>query len=135
MLFALVWLLLLLPIRFVTRDVEAESPAQKTAEGESRAEKVWLSLRFSSLPAFFEITQSGRSIWRMDEVTETFYEESLSVEVDEFGLELGFMASFAEEDVAVEVALEASGRDRQSRTLWVSGEVDELVSFSWSRDE
>lgn len=134
-LFALAWFLLLVPIRYVTRAVEAVPVVSKPAAVQSSSVQVWLSLRFSSVPAFFEITQAGRPLWRIDEAAETFYEESFTVEVDEFGVELGFMASFAEEDVAVEIALEASGRDRRSQTLWVSGEVDEIVSFKWSGDE
>lgn len=134
-LFTLAWLLLSIPILYVTREAGAESVASPSVDDGAQAEAFWLSLRFTTPPAFFEVTQAGRTLWRVDDVAETIYEERVTVEVDALGVELGLRAEFPDADVAVEIALEASGRERRSQTLWVSGEVDEFVAFSWGRDE
>lgn len=131
-LFLLAWTALLYPVIRVTQGDQAAPQPATMHTGTSTA---WVSLRFSQAPHAFELRQGGRSLWNEEEPGRLVFERTLPVEFDRFGAELNLAARLPDSVTAVEVAVESDGRALRSRTLWVSGNVDEVVGFSWGRDD
>jgi hypothetical protein len=127
-LFTLMWLLLIIPIVRVTR-----SQATATSPGAVATETlpVWLSIRFSAPPTSFSVRQDDRVLVSETAPAVLMFDREARIEIDEFGAELILLAELPETDTAVEMVVEPDGHPRQSRTLWLSGSVEEAVSFSW----
>lgn len=128
LLFALLWMLLLVPIVRVTR-ATATARAPETAV--TTAIPVWLSVRFSALPDSFTVRQGDQVLMSETNPSEQLFDRETRMAIDEFGAELTLIAELPDTDTAVEIVVEPDGLPRQSRTLWLSGSVEEVVSFPW----
>jgi len=133
LLFSVVWLLLLIPVIRVTR--HAVSATVSSAGERTEHQAVWLSLQFSSTPRSFSIRQGDEVIWTDTEPADRFVERMLPMAMDTFGLEITLVADLPDSESAVEVAVEPDGLNRRTRTLWVSGLVEESISFFWGKNE
>lgn len=126
-----VWACLALPIVLVTR---GERTAQRTRSTESRSVMTWVSLRFSEEPSYFELLQDDKVLWREGPVNGVEFDSSFPVSIDEFGAELILKSRLPAAGV-IEITVEPDERRERSQTLWVDGEVDEALTFGWSRDD
>ncbi len=132
LMFSLAWLLLLVPVIYVTRANTSSSRPEQTA---SESLPVWLSVRFSSQPSSFSIRQDDRVVWSEPYPDVLVFDQEVSITIDEFGVELMLIAELPETDTAIEVVVEPDGLPRVSRTLWLSGSVEESIPFRWGNDE
>lgn len=132
LLFSLVWLLLLVPVVYVTRTNASASRPESTA---SESLPVWLSVRFSSQPASFSIRQDDRVVMAETHPAVMAFDREVTITIDEFGAELMLIAELPETDTAIELVVEPDGLSRETRTLWLSGSVEESISFHWGSDE
>jgi hypothetical protein len=94
----------------------------------------WVSLRFSAEPSHFELLQHDKVLWREGPVDGGVFDHSFPVSIDGFGAELVLRSRLPGAGV-IEITVEPDERRERSRTLWVDGEVNERLSFSWSRDD
>lgn len=127
-LFLIAWSVLLVPIIRVTRQ-KAMTP--ETVVEESDIVTAWASLRFSSPPGSFALYQESELLWQDEAPSEMMFEREIPVRFDPYGVGLRLVTRLPETTTAVELTLEADGRSPRSRTLWVSGDVDEAVEFAW----
>jgi hypothetical protein len=109
-LFVLVWALLVVPIWRVAQSHVHTEAAPVVASTASKAWVLW---------------QTSNS------ATQYVFEEELPLVFDAYGTEFWLKATLGEDMVAVESRVEADGRAPRSETLWVSGDVEEPLSFSW----
>jgi len=94
----------------------------------------WVSLRFSAEPSYFELLQDGKVLWREDPVDETEFHSAFPISMDEFGAEF-ILRSSIPADGAIEITVEPDEQPERSQTLWINGEVNETLTFSWSRHD
>ncbi|MBU0676694.1 MAG: hypothetical protein KJ626_01130 [Verrucomicrobia bacterium] len=131
-LFACLWAGLVNPIVHVTRGrTAAVAPAAK----ESSSTRVWVSVRFSGRPEYFVLEQGDVSLWAEDKPVSLEYEREIPLVLDKFGTEVTLKAKLDGAVTAVEVKLEPEGLSACSRTVWVEGDVEELISFSWGNHD
>jgi len=131
--FTALWMLLLIPVLRVTRQTAPAAVPSTAPAGERVA--VWLSLRFSNDPESFGVYQGQELLWAEARPEGRMFERQVSMILDSSGAEINLVAALADEEHAVEVALEPEGFPRRSRTLWVTGPVDDPFVFSWGRHE
>ncbi len=132
-LLALIWAGLAIPIRLVT---SGQRVKQVHDEADASALNAWVSLRFSHRPESFSLSQSGAVIWSNAAPNGArFFEEIVPVRPDENEVELHVAGALTGDDAAVEVRIEADGYDPRSKTIWVSGQFDVPVRFSWRSDD
>jgi len=98
---------------------------------------VWLTLRFSRPPAAFTVRQNERVVWAEVAAEGTRFERELAMALSDHAVELRVTADVpaGEGETALEVMVEADGRTRLARTLWVEGDVDEPLVFAWGAHE
>jgi len=132
LLFSLIWLLLLVPVIYVTRTHATASRPEQTV---SESLPVWLSVRFSSQPTSFSIRQDDRVVWAEGDPDGKSFDREVTITIDEFGAELMLSAELPEVDTAIELVVEPDGLPRITRTLWLSGSVEEAITFRWESDE
>ena len=130
-LFLVLWACLALPIVLVTRGGRT---ARKTQSTDSDSVMTWVSLRFSEEPSHFELEQHDKVLWREGSAGGTEFDNSFPVLIDEFGAELILRSRLPAAGV-IEITVEPDERRARSRTLWVDGEVNETLTFGWSRDD
>jgi hypothetical protein len=127
--FVLVWAFLVVPIWRVAQSHVHTEAAPVVA---STASKAWVSLRFSSPPMHVALEQNGAVLWQTsNSAAQSFFEEELPLVFDTYGTEFWLKATLGEGAAAVESMVEADGRAPRSKTVWVSGDVEEPLSFSW----
>lgn len=131
MIFLIVWVSLALPIVRMTRG-ERRLPYAQTEEPSNVM--TWVSLRFSEEPSHFELLQGEHPLWRPGTVEGMLFEEAFPVSIDEYGADL-MLKSHLPGPGVIEITVEPDERRVRSRTLWVNGEVEEILTFSWSRDD
>ncbi len=133
LIFATLWLLLLIPVVRVTSGTEQPGAAARTEPPARTAdqETVWVSLRFSATPSAFAVAQNDVIVWAESAPVARYFERAVTLTVEDGGVELFLAASLPEEETAIEVAVESDGRPRQTRTLWLTGDADDPVFFSW----
>ncbi|MBM4149309.1 MAG: hypothetical protein FJ224_09715 [Lentisphaerae bacterium] len=125
------WTCLALPVVLVTRGGRT---VQRTLSSEGASVMTWVSLRFSEKPSYFELVQHDKVLWREGSADVAEFDNSFPVLIDEFGAELVLKSRLPGAGV-IEITVEPDKRHQRSRTLWVDGEVDETLTFSWSRDD
>lgn len=128
--FLAIWACLALPVALVTRGGRT---AQNPQDTHSSSVKTWVSLRFSAEPAHFELLQDGNALWREAPADGTEFEHAFPVSIDEFGAELTLRSRMPAG--AIEITVEPDELSERSQTLWVDGEVDEILTFSWSQHD
>ncbi|MDE0837617.1 MAG: hypothetical protein OSB41_01050 [Kiritimatiellae bacterium] len=127
--FVLVWAVLVVPIWRVAQSHVHPEAAPVVA---STATKAWISLHFSSPPTHVALEQDDVVLWQTsNSATQSVFEEELPLVFDAYGTEFWLKATLGENPVAVELVVEADRRAPRSQTLWVSGDVEEPLSFSW----
>jgi len=94
----------------------------------------WVSLRFSEEPLRFELLQDDKVLWQESAVNGEEFESSFPVSIDEFGTEL-ILRSLLPAAGVIEITVEPDERRERSQTLWVGREVDETLTFGWSRND
>ncbi len=129
-LFLVLWMALAVPLWTVTH--KKAVVVGKAAHARTNIQ-TWVTLRFSRTPTSFTLTQDGRTLWQEAVPSGLEFEQIVPLLFDEFGVELDLAASLPDEVAAVEVKLEPEMRREQSRMLWVEGDVDETLIFSWGR--
>jgi hypothetical protein len=125
------WACLAWPVVLVTRGGRTAQAPQST---DGNTVMTWVSLRFSAEPAHFELLQDGKVLWREDPADGTELDHSFPLSIDEFGTEFT-LRSHLPSSGAIEITVEPDERPVRSQTLWVDGEVNEILTFSWSRDD
>jgi len=125
------WTCLALPIVLVTRGGRT---VERTLSSEGTSVMTWVSLRFSEEPSCFELVQHDKVLWREGSIDEAEFDNSFPILIDDFGAELILRSRLPAAGV-IEITVEPDERSERSRTLWVDGEVDETLTFSWSRDD
>jgi len=129
-LFLAAWACLAIPIALVTRGGKTARTTQVT---DSASVMTWISLRFSAEPSHFELLQHDKVLWRESPAEGTEFENSFPVSIDEFGAELILRSSLPGTS-AIEITVEPDERPERSQTLWLDGDVNETLTFSWSRN-
>ncbi len=130
-LFLGVWVCLVLPIVMVTRGGQ---PVQQTQHADGNSVMTWVTLRFSEEPSHFKLLQDDHVLWQETPVGEIEFEHAFPVLIDKFGAEFIFKSRLPAAGV-IEIIVEPDARQARSQTLWVDGEVDEILTFSWSQNE
>jgi len=130
-LFLAFWTCLALPVVLVTRGEQTIARAQSS---ESSRVMTWVSLRFSADPSHFELLQDGNVLWREDPTEGSEFDNSFPVSIDKFGAEF-ILRSHMPAAGAIEITVEPDERQQRSKTLWVDGDVDEILTFSWSEND
>lgn len=125
------WICLALPIVLVTRGSRIVQP---TLSSEDTSVMTWVSLRFSEEPSYFELVQGNNVLWRDDSADRAEFDNSFPILIDKFGAELILRSQLPATGV-VEITVEPDERRERSRTLWSDGEINETLTFSWSRDD
>lgn len=130
-LFLGLWVCLALPIVLVTHGGRIVHLAQSTGD---RSVTTWVSLRFSVEPSHFELLQHDKVLWRESPADGAEFDNRFPVLIDEFGAELVLRSRLPGAGV-IEITVEPDERRERSQTLWVDGEVNETLTFAWSRDD
>ncbi len=132
-LFAALWGMLAFPVAWVSKGDRAATIDEMPHQGANGT--TWASMRFSALPAAFELRQGERVLCQATGIVDLEQEKSLPVAFDEYGAELQFVADMPDTDVAIEVRLEPDERAPRAVTVWGRGRIEERIEFSWGRDE
>ena len=106
---------------------------QKAQSADVSTVIAWVTLRFSEEPSRFELLQNESLLWRESPAAGVEFEKSFPVSIDKFGAELTLRASLPGSGV-IQITVEPDEHLERSQTLWVEGEVDETLTFTWSRD-
>ena len=131
LLFLGLWAGLALPIALITR---SEQTVQESRNAEDSSVMTWLTLRFSTQPAHFELLQNDTVLWQETSPDGLEFETALPISIDEFGAEFVFKSSTPAAG-AIEITVEPDERQQRSQTLWVDGDVNETLTFSWSQHD
>ncbi len=120
-------LLLLVPLRSLTRAPEAVAPAPARAAAETRS--VQLTLVATARPVTFSVTHLGREIWKGEAAGQPV-ETTLDLPWPAEGVDLGVSATWPG-GVTGALKLEATpeGDEPQTRTAWGDGAVEETFTY------
>lgn len=130
-LFLAAWACLAWPILSVTR---SERSMREVLPEDPTRVMTWVSLRFSAEPASFELRQHDTVLWREEPDGEVEFDTAFPVLLDAFGAEFHLRARLPGPGV-IEIRVEPDAHPERTQTLWVEGEVDEVLFFRWRRHE
>lgn len=120
-------LLLLVPLRSLTRAVSAVPPPPQRPAAEART--VELGLIATAASTRFSITHLGRVIWS-GEVSEVPATTNVKLSWPAEGVDLGLEASWPGGKAgAVKLTVTPADDDAQERTAWGDGSVQEIFTY------
>lgn len=119
-------LVLLIPLRSLTRAREAVAPATPAP---TATQLVTLEITATDRPARFTVTHLGQPIWS-GEVTDGPVATELSLPFPKEGVDLGLSARWpGAKTGAVKLTVTPDGADPVDRTAWGEGAVDDVFTF------
>ena len=127
----LVLLLAGIPMYRMTHEVAGVSVIPPAAAGAAHASTVHLGVAFAQKPVRFEVLYLGKPIWAEEPVTALAETRDLTMQYPKEGVDLEYKVLWPPGTPLTAARLSAGADDAEpvEKTLWGSGQVDDVLSF------
>lgn len=127
----LCFMLLLIPLRLLTRSMTAPVDAEPGAESSADSREAWLDLRFSHAPTSVKVFQNGELLVEGGGALRMDADIRLSISEARSALQLEFRWSEGQEQAYVDLRLEPDGMAARSLGFWTQGNDSRTWNLSW----
>jgi hypothetical protein len=101
------------------------------SQGAEAQSKVHLAVAFAQKPASFEIDYLGKPVWREDPASAVTAEKELSMNYPKEGVDLEYKVQWppGTQMTAARLSVAVNDAEPVEKTLWGSGQVDDVLTF------